>query len=67
MIIRCDHCKFYDPFGSDGNGECRRHAPRKVRDPEDSELSCWPIVTGDVDWCGEFMPDHPEWRSALPA
>lgn len=38
-MIRCDNCKFYDPFGGDGNGECRRYTPRKVRDADGNELA----------------------------
>lgn len=66
-MIRCDNCKFYDPFGGYGNGECRRYTPRKVRDADGNELAGWPLVTGDVDWCGEFVQDTPDWRASLPA
>ena len=64
----CKRCLFVDysnthvVFNSDGQREpaaiCRRLPPQSLEDG----VTGWPMVNGEVDWCGEFINSDPESR-----
>jgi hypothetical protein len=59
---RCDRCRWWQPgtqVGPEGEqiGDCRRHPPKMVVDPE-QVFSRWPW-SAEYDWCGEYRPRDP--------
>lgn len=45
--VKCGTCKFF------GGGACRRFPPARVHMPPTGDVTVWPIVRADQDWCGE--------------
>lgn len=44
----CGSCRFYD------EGACRRFPPARVYSPPQSlDVTVWPVVRAELDWCGE--------------
>ena len=59
---RCDRCRFWRRFDSDGNlGACQRHAPQlyglidRTASKSEGCKGSWP-QTFDGSWCGDFEP-----------
>jgi len=61
----CGTCRFYDQYKA-GYGWCRRYPPQVVgqisyEDPGEvyskPDDTCWPEVSNDQDWCGEWEED----------
>ena len=57
--IRCETCRYYEPFGETGSGECRREPP--AIHPVDFNPA-WPRVAGRIHWCGEHAQRFPDCR-----
>ena len=58
--IRCKNCLYWDDrFGDNGNGICRRNAPKHERVTKEFSTDAryyqvlWPLTKND-DWCAEF-------------
>ena len=52
----CRTCRFWQPDGMYGNGQCRKNPPVIVGKTHDSGR--WP-ATAPEGWCGEFKPGAP--------
>lgn len=53
----CSNCLHYKADEDGEIGECRRHPPVALYDPEDGLFSACPPVTPD-GWCGEHSAKH---------
>lgn len=60
MKDRCKLCKNYQPDPdpeSPSSGECRRWPP------DQSDKMLFPVVSGEHDWCGEFVATNYRWHN----
>lgn len=53
--IWCGDCRHYFEGRHEGDGTCRRYAPRPMAQGDEWE---WPAVM-DFQWCGEFVSGDP--------
>lgn len=60
-LICCGNCRYFDGpdnITDENQGVCRRYAPRPVCYESDDKshypITEWPIVSTDLDWCGEW-------------
>lgn len=55
----CKNCCFFTKLpesSSNENGQCHRYPPPPYEDTEGKAFFfVYPIVRGEVDWCGEFQ------------
>lgn len=52
----CDSCRFWVRLGEGNVGDCRKYAPRLVREGHPFNMRIWPN-TYDIDWCDEFKEE----------
>lgn len=62
---KCENCRYYTPNADSACGQCKRYPPSAERESytetwdgteceKRSTVTFFPVVEGQVDWCGEF-------------